>query len=201
MKWSFKSKETDPTIIRLAEAINRKNGSRLVSYSDSTYYTTEISFYSDFKLYTFVDLGFIPYYQVRLLDNGFQTIVLDGTITPFIEAASISPLVLTRQTVFDYAKVVLSCMEKEEGCFHIVTNIDEVDFNTEPTPTEYLKLEASIFPPRILKENGTFHIVASMIYGDSVFEATIQISQDGRVEILSQTRVLENMPVKELILE
>jgi len=201
MKWPFGSKEIDTTIIRLAEAINRKNGSHLVNYHDSTYYSVEISFYADFKLYTYVDLGFMPYYQVRLLDNGFQTIVLDGTITPFVEAASISPLVLTKQTVFDYAKVVLCCMEKEDGFYHLVANIDEVDFSTEPTAEQFQKLELCIHSPRILKDNGTLHIIASLIYGDSVFEATIQVSQDGRVEILNEIKLLEKMPVKELMLE
>lgn len=201
MKWSFKSKDVDPVLQRLADSINQKNGSNLVNPEDSVYYAKEVTFYSDFKLFTFVDLSFTPYYQVRLLDNGFQTIVLDGTIKPFLEAANQSPLVLTKQNVFEYANVVLSNIEKEEGCSHLVESIDDIEFSSEPTPEQFVKLETSIKAATVSKDNGSFRISASLVYGDSVFDTTIQVTQDGVVEIVYLEKLLDSMPIKEMILE
>jgi hypothetical protein len=201
MKWTFKSKVFDPTLQRLAETINRINSCKLVSISDSTYYTTLLSFYNDFKFYTFIDLSFTPYLELRLLDNGTHTFIIDGTQNPFIEVNSISPLLLTSKNVYEYAMFVLGNITKNDNTYRLVNSIDEINFSSEPTFEQYQQLESSIKSPKIRKEKDSFYIKATLLFGETVVEASIKVTQDGRVNIIKEKKILDKMPVKELILE
>ncbi|MHC1705569.1 MAG: hypothetical protein AB9846_16835 [Tenuifilaceae bacterium] len=201
MSWNFRSKEQDPNLLRLVECINKRNGSKLVSADSSTYYVTELPFYNSFKLFTLADLSFTPYFKQQFLDNGQYTFVLDGTQTPFIEANSISPIILTSKNVFSYAQLVLCHINKKDCSYRLVSSMEDVEFSSEPTPEQYEKLIASIQKPKIETDKDSFLISCSYILDDSVFEGLIKVTFDGRVEILNEKIILENMPVKELIPE
>ena len=201
MKWIFKSKEPDLTLERLANTINRINSNNLVSASDSTFYATNLPFYEDFKLYTFIDLSFTPYLEMKLLDNVKYTFIIDGTQNAFIEANKLSPLVLTIENVYEYAMLVLGNTKKNDYSYRLVNSVDEINFSTEPTFAQYQQLESSIKPPRIKKEKDNFIIKATILYGDSVVKASIIVSLNGRVDITKEKIVLDNMPVQELILD
>jgi len=200
MRWTFK-KEPDPTLQRLAAAINRINSNDLVSPADSTYYTTALPFYTDFKLYTFIDLSFTPYLEMRLLDNGNRTFLIDGTQNAFIEANAISPLILTSKNAYEYAMLVLGNVKKNDFSYRLVNSMDEINFSSQPTYQQYEQLESSIKTPKIKKDKNSFHIKATLLLGDAVIEASIQVSFDGRVDIIKEKKILDNMPVKELSLE
>lgn len=201
MKWLSKSKELDSTLIRLAAAINRNNSSNLVSPNDSTYYSKSLPFYNDFKLYTFIDLSFTPYLEMCLLDNGVYTFILDGTQTPFLEANSISSLKLTIENVYQYAMLVLGHTKRNDNTYRLVSSIDEINFSAEPTKEQYQKLESSIRTTKIKKEKGLFLIKTTFLFDDSVFEASINVTRDGHVDIIKEKKLLDNMPIRELILE
>lgn len=201
MKWLFKSKQQNPTLLRLADAINRKNGSKLISIESSEYFVTELPFYNGFNLYTLVDLSFTPFFKQQLLDNGKDSIVLDGSILPFIDANMLSPIILTNQNVFEYASLVLDNIIKADSNYKLISSIEDVDFSSDPSFEEYTKLNSSIKSPRIRKENDHFLIIASMIHSDTIFEALIKVTLDGRVDILKEKKILENMPIHELISE
>ncbi len=201
MKWLSKGKGLDSTLVRLAEAINRSNSSNLVSPLDSTFYLTPLPFYTDFKLYTFVDLSFTPCLEMHLLDNGIYTFILDGTQKPFLEANAISPLVLTTKNVYHYAMVVLGNTQKNDNSYRLVNSIDEINFSTEPTKEQYQQLESSIKTTKIKKEKDSFLIKTTILYDDSVIEASINVTLDGRVEIIKEKKLLDHMPIREFILE
>jgi len=201
MKWTLKSKKQDSTLVRLAECINKNNSTDLVSPEDSTYSITSLPFYSDFKLYTFIDISFTPYLEVRLLDNGTHTLILDGTQNPFLVANTISPLVLTSKNVYQYAMLVLGNTRKNDSSYRLISSINEVNFSTEPTKEQYQLLESSIKAARIKKDEEFFLIKTTLFFDDSVIDASINITFDGRVDIIKEKKLLSNMPIRELILE
>jgi hypothetical protein len=201
MKWLSKEKKLDTTLVRLAEVINRSNSSNLVSPVDSTFYLTPLPFYTDFKLYTFVDLSFTPCFEMCLLDNGIYTFILDGTQKPFLEANVVSPLVLTSKNVYQYAMLVLGSIQKNDNSYRLVKSIDEINFSSEPTKEQYQLLESSIKTTKIKKDKDSFLIKTTILYDDSVIEASINVALDGRVEIIKEKKLLDNMPIRELILE
>jgi len=82
-----------------------------------------------------------------------------------------------------------------------VGSIEEINFNTEPSFEQYQQLEASIRTPKIKKDNDSFLITATLLYGDSVIEASVKVSLNGRVDIISEKKILCNMPVKEFEIE
>lgn len=201
MKWSLKCKKQDPTLVRLAEFINKANSNDLVSPGTSIYSITTLPYYSDFKLYTFRDLSFTPYLEMRLLDNGTHTLMLDGTQNPFLVANTISPLVLTSRNVYQYAMLVLGNTKKNDSSYRLINSIDEVNFSAEPTKEQYQLLESSIKAARIKKDKEFFLIRTTMFFDDSVIDASINITFDGRVDIIKEKKLLGNMPIRELILE
>lgn len=201
MKWLFKSKKLDQTLVRLAESINKVNSCSLVSPEDSIYYTTLLPFYNDFKLYTFIDQSFSPYLEVKLLDNETHTFLLNGTQQPFLDASAISPLILTEATVYPYTMIVLGNMQKQDNSYRLVNSINEITFSSEPTKEQYQQLESSIKTPKIKKDNDSFIIKATMLFADNVIKASIKVDFDGHVEILKEKKILDHMPVLELALE
>lgn len=201
MKWLFKDKKSNPTLERLVKAINRFNANNLVSIDDSTYYSAALPFYSDFKLYTFFDLSFTPYLEIHLLDNECNTFILDGTQKPFHEANAISPLRLTSENVYQYAMMVLGNTLKNESSYRLVSSINEINFTTEPTKEQYHQIASSIRTAKIKKEKEYFIIKTTLLYSDSVFEASINVTYDGHVSIIKEKKLLENMPIQEMVLE
>lgn len=196
-----KSKEIDTTLKRLAGFINSYNASNLVSPADSTYYALTLPFYSDFKLITFIDFNFCPYLEIRLLDNGVKTIILDGTQKPFLEAGSISPLNFTNENVYQYAMLVLGNTQKNNNSYRLVNSIDDIDFSSEPTKEQYQLLESSIKNPKIKKGKEFYEIKTALLFGDTVIEALINVSFNGLVDIIKEKVLLSNMPIRELVLE
>lgn len=201
MNWPFKSKKLDQTLVRLAEVINKVNSCSLVSPEDSIYYTTLLPFYADFKLYTFIDQSFSPYLEVKLLDNGIDTFLLNGTQQPFLDASAISPLILTEATVYPYTMLVLGNMQKHDNSYRLVNSINEITFSSEPTKEQYQQLESSIRTPKIKKDKDSFVIKTTMLFADNVIKTSIKVDFDGHVEILKEKKVLDHMPVLELTLE
>jgi hypothetical protein len=201
MKWSFKGKELDSTLIRLAEAINKSNSSNLVSPADSTFYVTCLPFNNDFKLCTFVDLSFTPYFEMRLLDDGTHTFILDGTQKPFLEANKISPFVISSRNVYQYAMLVLANTRKNDSSYRLIKSIDEISFSAEPTIEQYQLIESSITTAKIKKEKDSFLIKTTLLFDDSVIRASISVYFDGRVDIVKEKKLLDNMPIREVVLE
>ncbi len=201
MKWLFKSKKLDQTLVRLAGAINKVNSCSLVSPEDSIYYTTLLPFYKDFKLYTFIDQSFSPYLEVKLLDNETHTFSLNGTQQPFLDANAISPLILTEDTVYQYTMIVLGNIQKHDNSYRLVNSINEITFSSEPTKEQYQQLESSIKTPKIKKDKDSFIIKTTMLFADNVIKASIKVDFDGRIEILKEKKILDHMPVIESALE
>jgi hypothetical protein len=201
MKWTFKSKQYDPTLCRLAGAINHINSCNLVSIADSTYYKSPLPFCNDFSYYTFIDLSFTPYLEIRLLDNENQTFILDGTQKPFLDVNSIAPFVLTNKNVYEYALLVLGNTKKKDDSYRLVNSIDEINFSSEPTLNEYQQIESSIKKPKIKRDKDSFLIKATVLLGEALIEASIKVSFDGRVNIIKEKKLLDHMPIHELTLE
>ncbi len=199
--WSLKGKEVNPMLKRLAGFINKYNNSNLVSISDSTFYIKPLPFYTDFKLITFIDLSFSPYLEIRLLDNGAKSFVLDGTQQPFYEVNAMSPLSLTEDNVFQYAMLVLGNTQKNDNSFRLVTSIDDIYFSQEPTKEQYELIESSIRTTKIKHEDGSYKIKTTLLFDDTVAKVVIKVSDDGKVEIAKEKVLLNNMPIRELVLE
>lgn len=199
--WQFKNKVYDSTLTRLANHINCYNASNLVSLADSTHYTSNLPFYEDFKLITFIDLSFNPYLEIKLLDNGINSFILDGTQGPFIEANLISPINLTIDNVYQYAMLVLGNTQKRDNSYRLVNSIDDISFSSEPTKEQFHQLELSIKNPKIKKVGESYEIKTTLLFDDTVISALINISNIGYVEIKKEKVLLCNMPVRELILE
>lgn len=199
--WQLKSRVYDSTLVRLAEFINRYNDSSLVSLADSTFYITSLPFYDDFKLITFIDLGFSPYLEVRLLDNGTQTYILDGTQNPFFKANTTSKLNLNYENVYQYALLVLGNIQKNDNSYRLVNSIEDICFSTKPTKEEYQRLVLSVKNPIIEKEEDLYKIKATILFDDKVIDALLTVSFCGCVSIIKEKVILNNMPIRELVLE
>jgi len=199
--WRTKERKIDETTERLAKAINKNNCSNLVSTANSTYRMFTLPFYPNFKLYTFIDFSFCPYLEMNLLDNGSYTFVLDGSQKPFLEANALSPLVLTSNNVYQYASVVLGNICKGDSSYRLVNSINDITFSSIPSKDQFNQIESSIISPVIKKNEDHFLITTSLLLRDNILETTIKIHIDGRIDIIEENVVLENMPIQELVLE
>ncbi len=201
MIWQTKGKVYDSTLKRLVDFINRYNGSNLVSIENSTLYISALPFYTDFKLITFIDLSFSPYFEIRLLDNGETSFILDGTQKPFLDACSISSLTLTNENVYQYALLVLGNTQKNDNSYRLVNSIDDICFSAEPSKEQYQQLESSIKNTKIKKGKEFYEIKTALLFDVTVIAALINVSFNGRVDIVKERVLLHNMPIRELVLE
>ncbi|BDX36918.1 hypothetical protein CYCD_02730 [Tenuifilaceae bacterium CYCD] len=188
---------TKKLLERLTSKVNEAMQAHTAYVNDCSTQDTPLPYYSNFKLYTLFDTSYTPVVQYNLLDNGTDTIYLDGTLNAWKKANEIEKPELTISNVMDYAKMVVSSISKENIKHNIVTSIEDIDFYQMPTVEQFQLIESSIKPPVISFRNNSFNILACLIEGKELYDSLISVKSTGEIEISDKNLILQDIPVDE----
>lgn len=186
---------------RLTNKINLTVGSQVVNYKNCSYQELRISFYSKFKLYHIFDSSFTPVAQYHILDNGIDSILLNGAIENWEHANQIEKPNLSSTNILEYLRLVFSPYTKNNQKFTIVGSIEDIDFDQMPTNEKFEQIESSIKPPVISVRNNHFTILINLLVGNKLYDSLIAINTQGQIEITDTNLILDNIPVDELVWE
>ena len=164
--------------------------SRILSHS--------LSFYPDYTLYEVNDFDNIPPRIVSFIKGKDDSIyILDGTNEVIYGLNQLQPVQFTDDNIITYMRFFLHYVRGRFGRFNIVENVEDIRWREEPSPAGRKALGRMI-EPLILKnkdENGDYHLKASIIFKDSLFESDILIKKDGNLSLNNQEMLVEDIPV------
>jgi type IV secretion system protein VirD4 len=132
-----------------------------------------------------------------LLGEGQAPVALVGSSSPIQEFNARCRPRLTRETVAQYLEFFCSSMTGDEGRFLVIDHVSEIEWREPPDESIHRELAARIRAPRVTggdAETG-FELTASVLYGDTVFEAQFSVAPDGTVEMTDDTPLVEDLDV------
>lgn len=158
-----------------------------------------LPFYTNCSLIEVTDHDVNPPRKISMVrENNEGTIhILNGTNEPIYNLNQTIPFSLNAETVKLYTRFFFSYVRGRHGHFFVTENADEINWREEPAPNARKALGKMISPLSIesTDEAGTFHLKASIIFKDSLFESDVQVTKDGVVSLSNQELLVEDIPV------
>jgi len=196
----MKTDETTKKLLdRLITKVNSMLGSQITNCKNCSYQELELGFYQTFKLYHIFDCSYTPVVQYHILDNGTDTIHLNGKLQGWYLANQIEKPNLTVVNIVDYLRIVLNTCTTNGQKYSIVSSIEDIDFYQMPADEMFKKIETSIKPPVVSFRDQLFSVLICILEGNKLYDSLITINSTGQIEITDRNLILGNIPVDELV--
>jgi hypothetical protein len=106
-------------------------------------------------------------------------------------------LILTEKTMPFYVRFFLNYVRGRYGRFQLIQGVNDFDWREEPTPNVKKSLSKMIEPFEIISidDEGTYKFSATVVFKDSLFQTTINVTKTGTVSFEEQELLLEDIPV------
>jgi len=183
------------TIARLVNEVKRTLGSSVIALGNCECKRENLPFYSRFSLYTVFDMGVTPITVYRLLDNGIDTILLDGTISAWQRANEIEHPKIDLGNMFDYCRTVLANQVELNGRILLFSSFDDIEFDILPTKELLEMVENCIIPPVLRKSSNTITLFCTVAQSNKIFSSEIAVSSNGDIKIVKMLEVLNEVPI------
>lgn len=159
-----------------------------------------LPFYAGYDLVEITDYDVNPPRKISVIykaqEQGSADIyILNGKNDPIYELNKKAPIQLDEKNVFIYVRFFFSYVRGRFGRFIIVENVDDIDWKEEPSPAGKKALAKMINPLTIKSADGEYHLSASIVFKDSLFEADIKVETDGSTNLSNQELLVEDIPV------
>jgi len=197
-RWEIPDHEYHSQIVSI---INKINDLELFDLDSTSVKITAVPFYHDYKFMVVTGFSSIPPLTMHFFINDLDIIKLNGDGESFDEVNSKAKKIFTTSTIRDYLRLCMRNVQADEGNFRIVENIEEVEFSADPTAEQYEALKKVIAPMEVTDEDEGFLINAIMTHGSEVFKVKILIDKEGALEVLEDDLLLEDMPVRPIMLK
>lgn len=186
----------------LIKNINAQSTFDLFSAERTHLQVSDLPFYKNFKLLQATTFSTIPPVTMQyLLKADKEVIKMDGTRDPIFENNKDGGLVLNETTVVPYAAFVLDAVQTDQGTLRLVEKVDEETFTDTPTPQQRKEVTHLIRPAKATKTTDGFKLDVIMLYGDCVFRADLDVKNDGFIEIVTEEKLAEGLPIRPIFLE
>lgn len=169
----------------------------LFNPATTTVRSQRLPFYDGYALLELTDLSAIPAARKYVIYRAGDVNVINWTNQPIYETNEKSPVILTEETVLDYAKFFFNYVRGRHGRFMIIETLDDVRWQVEP-PAQGRRIMQEMLEPVTLASqdvDGTFNLEAFMVFKDSLFKTTIHVRKDGLVSMSNEELKIEGMPV------
>ena len=161
----------------------------------------ELPFYAGYNLVEVSNYDVNPPRKISFIDQDNKEAdsihILNGKNEAIYSLNKSAPIFLNEQIIQTYVRFFFHYVRGRHGRFLIVENIDDVDWREEPAPAGRRALAKMINPIEIksIDGEGTYHLNASIVFKDSLFESDISVSPDGTVSLSNQELLVEDIPV------
>lgn len=190
---------TKKILDRLIANVNCTFGNNIISQKNCSFQEFELKFYSTFKLYRIYDCSFTPLVQYHILDNGTDSILLNGTFENWYLVNQIEKPELTVTNILEYIKVVFSTISLCNQKYSAVASIEDIDFYHMPSNELFEKIESVIKPPVVSFRNKQFTVLVCLLIGNKLYDSLITVNALGQIEITDKNQILDNIPIDELV--
>ncbi|MDR0811582.1 MAG: hypothetical protein LBN23_04860 [Paludibacter sp.] len=191
----------------LIPILNSKSSFDIFSEERSYLQTRCLPFFKNYGLLSATSYSSIPPVTIEYLWNKANNdiIKLDGTNEPIFNNLDKLGLILNDETLVPYTKFVLNCIQTEHGSLRLTETLskDAINhvFTDTPTDEQVEFLQKTVRPATFVKNGNKCLIDAIVLYGDTVYQADIEVTENGIIEILSETELRAGLPIRPIFLE
>jgi hypothetical protein len=163
----------------------------------TTIRTQKLPFYREHIMLELTDLSTVPAARKYALYKPGDVSVIDWTNQAIYETNEKTSLQLDEETVVSYVKFFFNYVRGRHGRFLIIETIDDVRWQIEPPVQGRKVMQEMLSPVSVIgrDEDGTFNLVAFMVFKDSLFTTKIHVRPDGLVSMSEEELRIEGMPV------
>ncbi len=185
----------------LLEKLNTKVDGSDFSSTNSRIISHSLPFYNGYSLFEVSDLESNPVRIISFIykENGTtdDLYILDGTNEPIYLLNKLVPVFLNAENVNSYVRFFFFYVRGRFGHFNIIENVDEINWREEPAPAGRRALAKMIEPLELKNEDkdGIYHLSASIVFKNSLFESDILVTEEGNVSLNNQEMLVEDIPV------
>ncbi|HCK31955.1 MAG TPA: hypothetical protein DHW10_00285 [Rhodospirillaceae bacterium] len=187
---------------RLLKALNPLFETRDFDPQKTTVMSANLPFYPDHRLIEITDHEQFPVVKRRAIttrDNkaDIDAYLIDYTAQTIEHLNKEAGLIINERTVIDYARFYFDSVVGTYGKFMIVEMVDDVPWIEDPTPHERKSLASTIREIDIKEalDDGSFILVATIIFKSALFKAEVKVDKEGFVDITGQDLIQEDMPI------
>jgi len=155
-----------------------------------------VPFYGTFRLYSFTDRSVHPPQTHFALHKPGNLHIFDLNHKSIYEANSNAPLRLTRENVMDYVRFFFTLARQKIENIHLVEKLDDIPFTDLPNEDMAEELGQLVQPlihaPQAA--NHPYELMATVMFRDALFSATIGIDEKGIVKVSDHTLLADELP-------
>jgi hypothetical protein len=181
------------------EQINPIDGKYRVSAESTQVHWRMLPFYDTVALIRVKDPNWVNkklniYY---LTDQG-NLFRLNGTSPPIHEINAKAPIKVTEANVLEYLRFFCFFVRGEEGPFYIAETMDDPNMPVDMDDTTRAVIEGTVHPASFegMNEQGHYQCEAVVFYSNALFKADFAIQPSGMIEMLDDTPIAGELPVK-----
>lgn len=156
-----------------------------------------LPFYPGYRFLEVADYEVHPPRRRFLIHKPGQAVPMTGSNDPIYNLNEIAPLMLSPQTVADYARFFFSHVRGRHGRFLITETVDDIQWREEPPPAARKAVGKLLAPLTVTgrADDGSYRLSACMLFKDSLFKATVTVTEGGVVSLSDEELLIEDMPV------
>lgn len=159
----------------------------------------DFGFYPGYRFLDIANYESTPSQHRYVIYKGEDIVVLDWTNEKIYALNDRLPIKLDENNIIDYVRFFFNYVRGKQGRFIIVENVDDINWREEPPPAALKAIGQMLEPVSIFSkdDNGTFHLVACVIFRDSLFKSKIEVKSNGIVSLYDEELIVEDMPIVE----
>ena len=160
-----------------------------------------LPFYAGYSLFEVTDYDVNPPRHISFIYKDTKKSehlhILNSTNEPIYNLNRAVPVVLNKDNIKLYVRFFFHYVRGRFGRFIIIESPDEIDWREEPVAAGRKALGKMITPINLknISDDGTYHLTASIIFKESLFELDISVLNNGTVSLSNQELVVEDIPV------
>lgn len=158
----------------------------------------QVPFYKNYRFLDISDEASVPaIHRYVLYKEKAPPVILNWTNGPIYALNKNAPIKLTKSNIEDYVRFFFKYVRGAGGRFFIAENVDDINWKEEPPLPARKALGKMLKPVTLIKKglDGTYHLEATLIFKDSLFQSQIQVKSDGSVSLSGEELLVEEMPI------
>ncbi len=157
----------------------------------------DLTFYPGYKFLDISDYEISPPSRRFVIFKSGDVVVLNWTNEPIYNTNDKAPIELTQENVSDYVRFFFTYVRGRHGRFIITESVDDINWREEPPPAARRAIGKMLEPVHItsMGEDGTYNLVARMMFKDSLFKSDVHVKPTGLVSLSGEELLIEDMPV------
>ncbi|MCB9988078.1 MAG: hypothetical protein H6868_01950 [Rhodospirillales bacterium] len=163
----------------------------------ATILAQDVSFYPGYRFLDINDYETVPHKRKFALYKPGNAVALNWTNEPVYMLNEKAPLQLNADNVAAYVRFFFTYVRGHHGRFVIIETADEIAWREDPPPAARRAVSEMICPMTVTDHDsdGTYHLIACMIFKDSLFKSQVHVTAGGLVSLSDESLLIEDMPV------